>query len=147
MNSILTLSRTLRAKPYALVGLLCTVGWLTPAVAAPGEDPVVLRGPVQYLSLPLGSGAKSQGLETLSEMPSSLRAKVARYTAKAYSADTSGIATDNDVVTTVSNDGFRKTCVQEVGSNTAAQTPFNNYGPGKQDQVVVLRGDLINACR
>ncbi|RYF44180.1 MAG: hypothetical protein EOO27_43775 [Comamonadaceae bacterium] len=147
MTHTSTPPRKLRAQPYALLGLLCMTGLLAPAFAAPGEDPVVLRGPIQYMSLPLGNAAKSQGLDTVNDMPSSLRAKVARYTAKAYSADTSGIATDNDVVTTVSNDGFRKTCVQEVGSNTAAQTPFNNYGPGKQDQVVVLRGDLINACR
>ncbi|KQR55800.1 hypothetical protein ASF94_04510 [Acidovorax sp. Leaf160] len=139
-------------RPRLVLGWLCTAGCVAsawaPALAAPGEDPVVLRGPIQTLSLPVGNAPKSQGLETMDEMPSSLRAKVARYTAKAYSADTQGIATDSDVVTTASSDGFRKTCVQDVGSNTtSSNSAFGRYGPGKQDQVVVLRGDLVNVCR
>lgn len=146
-NETRTLRPKLREQPRALLGLVCMMGFFAPAFAAPGEDPVVLRGPIQYLSLPIGSAAKSQGLDTVTDMPSSLRAKVARYTAKAYSGDTTGIATDEDVVTTATNDGFRKTCVQDVGSTTAAASSFNRYGPGKQDQIVVLRGDLINACR
>ncbi len=146
-------------KQLAILGsLLPSLGLmglaLAPAlvVAAPGEDPVVLRGPVQYLSLPVGAAAKSQGLDTIKDMPVNMRAKIARYEAKAFAEDPSGIATDTDVTTRASSDGLRKTCVQEVGSNTAASgsgttNAFNRYGPSPQAQVVVLRGDLVNICR
>lgn len=146
-------------KQLAILGsLLPSLGLmglaLAPArvVAAPGEDPVVLRGPVQYLSLPVGAAAKSQGLDTVKDMPVNMRAKIARYEAKAFAEDTSGIATDTDVTTRASSDGLRKTCVQEVGSSTAASgngttNAFNRYGPAPQAQVVVLRGDLVNVCR
>lgn len=120
-----------------------------PARAAPGEDPVILSKPVQHLSLPLNNAPKSQGLDSQDDMPSYLKAKVARYEAKAFSDQAAGIATDSDVVTRANAQGLRKTCVQEVGSTTAATgaaNAFNRYGPGAQPQVVVLRGDLINVC-
>ena len=78
-----------------------------------------------------------------------LRARVARYEAKAFSADTAGILTNNDVVTTANAEGMQKTCVQEVGSNSLSGSSASTlrYGPNQAPQVVVLRGDLVNICR
>ncbi|RYF27798.1 MAG: hypothetical protein EOO33_03145 [Comamonadaceae bacterium] len=128
---------------------LALLGVQAPAMAAPGEDPVILNQPVQHLSLPLNNAAKSQGLDAQDDIPAYLKAKVARYEAKAFSEQNAGIATDSDVVTRANAQGLRKTCVQEVGSTTTAtgaSNAFNRYGPGAQAQVVVLRGDLINVC-
>lgn len=128
---------------------LLTVFTAPALLAAPGEDPVILNQPVQHLSLPLNNAARSQGLETQDDMPSYIKAKVARFEAKAFSDQAAGIATDSDVVTRVNAQGQRKTCVQEVGSTTPATGTagaFNRYGPSPQQQVVVLRGDLINVC-
>lgn len=116
---------------------------------APGEDPVVLSRPLTVQMLPTGAAPASGGLTPPVDMPAWLRARVARYEAKAYSADTDGILTDNDVVATAQAQGLQKTCVQEVGSNTlsGSSSQFNRYGPNASPQVVVLRGDLVNVCR
>ena len=87
------------------------------------------------------------GLDKRGAMPSWLRARIARYEARAFSDDTSGIATQNDVVTTANAQGMQKTCVQEVGSNTAAAGSAGKYGPNQAPQIVVLRGDLVNICK
>jgi hypothetical protein len=120
-------------------------------IAAPGEDTIVLQGSVRYASMPGPGPATSGGLDQAGGIPPWMRARMQRYTAKAFSAtaDDGTIYTDNDVVTTVRAEGLRKTCVQEVASNTTASSdgPGTRYGPGKQDQVVVLRGDLVNICR
>ena len=118
------------------------------ATAAPGEDPLILSKPVQHLELPLGNAPKSVGLETVDDMPTSIKAKVVRYEAKAFSGQTAGIATDQDVMTRTETQGLRKTCIQEIASNTAVDSgAFNRYGPNNQAQMVVLRGDLINVCK
>ena len=116
---------------------------------APGEDPVVLTRPLSVQMAPTGAAPTSGGLTPPVDMPAWLRARVARYEAKAYSANTEGILTDNDVVTTAQAQGLQKTCVQEVGSNTlsGSSSQFNRYGPNASPQVVVLRGDLVNVCR
>lgn len=116
---------------------------------APGEDPVVLTRPLTVQMLPTGAAPASGGLTPPVDMPAWLRARVARYEAKAYSANTDGMLTDNDVVTTANAQGLQKTCVQEVGSNTmsGSTSQFNRYGPNASPQVVVLRGDLVNVCR
>ena len=82
-------------------------------------------------------------------IPSWLRARIARYEAKAFSDDPGGVLTNNDVVTTANAQGMQKTCVQEVGSNTVsgAATGTGKYGPSQAPQVVVLRGDLVNICK
>ena len=118
------------------------------AMGAPGEDPLVLTKPVQHLELPLGNAAQSKGLETLTDMPTSIKAKVVRYEAKSLSAQQEGLYTDKDVTTRTEMQGLHKTCVQEVASNTAVDSgAFNRYGPNNQAQMVVLRGDLINVCK
>lgn len=112
----------------------------------PGEDPVVLTGPVKYLSLPGGALPKSGQIDRPPEMAAWMQARIARYEAKAFSAtaDDGTLLTDNDVVTTATVQGLRKTCVQEIGSNTTSDTSSTL---GNKPQVVVLRGDLINICR
>lgn len=118
--------------------------------AAPGEDIIVLSKPVSYASTPLPDTSKSEHLNHVIDMPAWMRARVSRFTAKAYSAsaDDGSIITDNDVVTTTTSQGLRKTCVQEVGTTTTTSDSLGGrYGPGQKDQVVVLRGDLVNVCR
>lgn len=114
----------------------------------PGEDPVQLTGPVRYMNLPGAAAPKSGQIDGNSDMPAWMKARVARYEAKAFSATANDgtILTDNDVVNTANAQGLRKTCVQEVGSITSANNLGNNTLGGQQ-QIVVLRGDLINVCR
>ena len=98
--------------------------------------------------MPTGPAPRSGNLDASPNMPSSTRARIARYEAQAFSANPGGVLTDNDVVTTSTAQGMKKTCVQEIASNTvSAATPGTKYGPGQAPQIVVLRGDLVNVCR
>jgi hypothetical protein len=126
--------------------LCCTAAALA---QAPGEDPVVLSNKLAIQMQPTAGAAASQGLDNFNGAPSWLRARIARYEAKAFSGDTTGILTNNDVVSTANAEGMQKTCVQEVGSNTVSgnTTGSGKYGPNQAPQVVVLRGDLVNICR
>lgn len=115
---------------------------------APGEDPIFLQQRVNFNMLPINSPPKSTTSTNTQEIPSWLDAKLARYQAKAYSADTTGLITEKDVTTTVSNDGIRKTCTQDIASNIGASSSGSTrYGPKSDPQVVVLRGDLVNICK
>lgn len=139
--------RTPWALPLLAAALLFAAGAPTAraqATGAPGEDPLVLNGRVDHLNMPWAAAAPSKGLETLGEMPVALQAKVTRYLAKAMSGNTEGIHTDADVITTTATQGVRRTCTQEIASNTATG---NNGVTSNAPQIVVLRGDLINACR
>jgi hypothetical protein len=123
---------------------------MIPAIAqqAQGEDTVQLTQKINYNMLPLNNAIKSTALQGLQESPAWLDAKLARYQARAYSSDTTGVFTEADVTSTTSTDGLKKTCVQEVGSNTLASTlGSGRYGPKNEAQVVVLKGDLVNICR
>jgi hypothetical protein len=114
---------------------------------APGEDPVILNKRVTVQMLPIGGARNSAPMQTVTDMPAWLKAKVARHEAKFNADQTEGMATDADVTRTATSDGLKKTCIQEVGSNTV--TPASNggrVGPNNQ-QIVVLRGDLVNICR
>ncbi len=125
-----------------------TLGTGAAHAGAPGEDPVVLSKPVDYLRLPTAKPAASAGLNAVSDIPVDVKAKIARYEAKAM-AGAPGVSTDADVVTTntVSSTGMTRTCVQDIASNTNASA-FNRYGPSTtKDQIVVLKGDLVNVCR
>jgi hypothetical protein len=115
---------------------------------APGEDPVILNKRVTVQMLPIGGGKPSSPMQNGVDMPAWLKAKVARYEAKSNSEQTAGLLTDADVTRSASSDGFKKTCVQEVGSNTTAPTPGggSRVSPNNQ-QIVVLRGDLVNICK
>jgi len=111
---------------------------------APGEDPLVLNGRVEHLNMPWAKAAPSKGLDTMTDIPVGIQAKVTRYLAKSMSNNTEGIHTDADVITTNTAQGMRRTCTQEIASNTATgSNGVNTNAP----QIVVLRGDLINACR
>lgn len=125
------------------LGLVSAVGL---CFAAPGEDTIQLQNPVEHLQLPMGAPAKSQGLGNgVDGVPIHLRAKIARYEAQTFNDQTDGIYTDGDVNRIVGAQANRKTCIQDVGSNT------NTTGGLKtatgQQQIVVLRGDLVNICR
>jgi hypothetical protein len=123
--------------------------WLVvPAVAAaPGEDPISISGfkPTAPGS-GSGQGTVKGGLDPNDAVPAWLRAKTTRYTARAYAENNQGINTDNQVVQSAQSNGMSKTCVQEVGSNTAAPGA-PRFGPKGQQQIVVLRGDLVNICK
>ena len=135
----------------ALVGLVTLtaaslfLGASAWAQNAPGEDPVVLTKRVAVQMLPIGGARPSSSFSSQTGMPAWMQAKVARFEAKANSDQNGSILTDSDVVRTASSDGLKKTCVQEVGSNTA-QTP-GKFGLSNTQQIVVLKGDLINICR
>ena len=120
---------------------------------APGSDPIVIGGPVNYLALPTPGLTPSGHLDQGADMPSWLQAKVARYEAKAFSVLDGGdgtVKTGDDVISTSSGSALQKTCTQSLSSNTLPTTagPAGRYGVGSApDQIVVLRGDLVNICR
>jgi hypothetical protein len=132
-----------------LVALALAMVMTSPgAQPAPGEDPVQLIQRLEQLSLPGPLAPKSGNLDGRLDMPAWMKARIARYEARAFSAFADGtLLSDNDVVTSASAQGLRKTCVQEVGSVSSNDGALNRYGPGNQQQVVVLRGDLVNICR
>lgn len=117
--------------------------------AAPGEDPIALSDPVQYLAMPTPKPPTSGKLDGLAGTPGWAQARISRYQAKAFSAtaDDGTIYTDSDVVTTVTRNGLKTTCTQEVGSVSGEAALGSQYGPNKREQVVVLRGDLVNVCK
>jgi hypothetical protein len=118
------------------------------AEVAPGEDPVYLNQKVVVNMLPLSNTMRSTPLHISPGIPAWMDARIARYEAKAYAFDTSGIFTDKDVKTTTITDGIKKTCIQDVGSSiTAASNLAGKFGAMPQDQIVVLKGDLVNICR
>lgn len=110
---------------------------------APGEDPVTLERKVFIQGLPTAVAARSGYISGLTDMPAWQKAKVARYEAKAFSGDTTGILTDKDVINTATSDGFKTTCTQSIG--TVPTTTTTGIGKNAQ-QVVVLRGDVVNIC-
>lgn len=115
-----------------------------PIHAAPGEDPIVLTNPVAHLQLPMGDSRVSVP-ENTGDLPSNVKAKIARLEAKAFSDVTTGISTDADIKSTVTASGQKKACIQDVGSNTSTNGA-QRFGPGNKQQIVVLRGDMVNIC-
>ena len=111
--------------------------------AAPGEDPVVITHRVTYLQVPTAAPAASTELVQRSGLPDYAQAKISRYVAKAYSPETGNIKTEKDVVTATHTQGMQTTCIQSL-------TPTSATGAGSSlmnnEQVVVLRGDLVNFC-
>lgn len=114
---------------------------------APSEDPVVLTKRIVTQMQLDGGAARSKPLDNAA-IPDWMRAKVARFEAKSNSDSSTGISTDSNVTRQTSSDGVKKTCIQEVGSNTAAggANSARNIG-GNNQQIVVLKGDLVNICK
>ena len=126
-------------------GSLLLVLMSTGAMAAPGEDPIVLTKPTEHLLLPMANNAAPGRLDSTAGIPSNVKAKITRLEAKSFSSNTDGMYTDADVTSTVTTGQQKKTCVQDVGSNTNT-TGAMRFGPGNKPQIVVLRGDLVNIC-
>ena len=129
----------------AAVGL---AGWGGPASAqnVPGEDPVRLDKRINIQMLPIGSAPRSGYINYSTDMPAWQKAKISRYEAKAFSGNPAGILTEKDVVNTATSDGFKTTCTQSIGSNTTAPGITTGAGFKPNQQIVVLRGDLVNIC-
>ncbi len=117
------------------------------AQTVPGGDPVTLNQKIMREMLPLNPTAPSAAQNNNQEMPSWMEAKLARLLAKAFSSETTGIQTDENIVNTVATNGLRKVCIQELASNSAQAAATSRYGPKTDPQIVVLRGDLVNICR
>jgi hypothetical protein len=136
------------ALTFAVV--LTLSGWTgEQAHAAPGEDPLFFSNPVHFDSAPGARFQPSGNMDASLQLPAWMKAKMTRYTAKAFSAtaDDGSIYTDSDVINTTQSNGFKTTCVQEVGSVSGDAALGTRYGPGQRDQIVVLRGDLVNICK
>lgn len=134
-----------RYTKYAVCMVACALAPIM-TLAAPGEDPIVLTKPVEHLQLPMNSGTTSAASST-GDMPTSVKAKIARLEAKSFSDTSDSLYTDADIKTTVTASTQKKSCIQDVGSNTAATASgFQRYGPGNKQQIVVLRGDMVNIC-
>lgn len=140
---------TLAATAIALCSL-CTATW---AQRAPGSDPIVLGGRVDYLALPTAPVKPSESLNPSGGIPSFIQAKIARYEAKAFSALEGGdgtVHTEKDVISRQTGTALNRTCTTDVASNTVASTvgPAGRYGPGTGgDQIAVLRGDVVTICK
>jgi len=118
-------------------------GAATWALAAPGEDPVHITGKVSYLQMPTAPRSISSGIVYKTGMPDDAKAKIAHYVAKSFSANTEGIQTEKDVVSSVQTNSMGGvTCVQTLQPSTPSPG-----APMGEDQVVVIRGDLVNICR
>lgn len=134
------------AAAVLALNLVSPIGLAT-AQNAPGEDPVVLSKRVAIQMLPVGGSRGSEQIYLPTDMPASIKAKVARYEAKAKSERSEGILNDADVNQTATSDGFKRTCIQDIGSNTvSASAGGAKIAPGNQ-QIVVLKGDLVNICK
>lgn len=135
------------------LGLLA--GWQGAAWAqnAPGSDPIVISGRVNYLALPTPAVQPSEAIYLGSGMPPGLQAKIARFEAKAFAKLEGGdgtLHTEKDVVSRQTGNALERTCTTEVASNTIAPTagPSGRYGPGTGgDQIAVLRGDVVTICK
>lgn len=129
----------------ATAGVLLAAGSL--AQAAPGEDPITITKPVIYQELPGPQRAPSGDIHYNQDLPPGIAAKVGRYTADAYAATPgTNVKTDRDVVQSVKTNGLYTTCNQSVGSTFGAAGAAGLKKPGGADQIVVLRGDMINIC-
>lgn len=113
---------------------------------APGEDPIRIASKVVIQGLPNGAAPRSGNISPVAEIPPWQRAKIARYEAKAFSGNKGDILTEKDVINTANSDGFKTTCTQTIGSVVNAPGITTGAGFKPNQQIVVLRGDLVNIC-
>lgn len=112
------------------------------AAGAPGEDPIAIAPGTHPLSGMIGARAPESAsvpLQQRSGAEPGSRARVARFEAQAFNID-SEIDSTASVVQQAAADGVRKVCVTEIASGTTSSGP-------RGDQVVVIRGNIINVCR
>src|SRR5690606_12411385 len=88
------------AAPGHMLWAILLAAASLPALAAPGEDPLVLNARVEHLNMPWAPVTPSKGLDTIEGIPVAVQAKVSRYLAKSMAENTEGIQTDADVITT-----------------------------------------------
>ena len=136
----------MKRKFASAIGVFITVvlaGAPAYAQRVPGEDPVQIHGKVSYLQMPTTPRSVSSSIVYRTGMPDDAKAKIAHYVAKAYSANTDNVKTNKDVVSSVQTNSMgATTCVQSI------QPSAPTTGGGKNnDQVVVIRGDLVNICQ
>jgi len=101
---------------------------------------VTLVGKVSYLQLPTARPAKSSDITHRNDLPDGSKAKIARYMAKSYGPSAGDMLTEKNVVSSVQTNAGRTTCVQTLA-------PGSGNPNTRSDQVVVIRGDLVNICR
>ena len=117
------------------------------AQGVPGEDPVRIQTKIVIQMLPVAGAPRSGYIDPASGIPAWQKARIARYEAKAFSGNTGDILTERDVINTTHSDGFKTTCTQTIGSApTVTGTGLPGVGAKPTQQVVVLRGDLVNIC-
>ncbi len=132
---------------HSLVCIFLLIFQLSAYAQPPGQDTVLLTTAPNMSGGGGNSDRPGKGLDERQDMPIGLKAKIARYIALGMSRG------EETQVTSSTSDradsaGFNKTCVQEIGSATPPTgMTSGRYGPRGQDQVTVLRGDLINICR
>lgn len=115
------------------------------AQGVPGEDPVRIQTKIVIQMLPVPGAPRSGYIDPASGMPAWQKARIARYEAKAFSGNTGDILTEKDVINTTHTDGFNTTCTQTIGSAPSV-TGTQVAGALPKQQIVVLRGDLVNIC-
>lgn len=130
---------------YVGLGTL-QAGFTVLAQNAPGTDPVRIESRVVIQGLPTGPAPRSGNISPSAEIPAWQRAKIARYEAKAFSGNRGDILTERDVINTASSDGFNTTCTQSIGSISTPAGITTGAGFQRTNQIVVLRGDLVNIC-
>ncbi len=129
----------MKSRTLEVLSLVAGLAFAGLAPAAPGEDPVIVNSRVNYLQLPTPRPAGSSALVQRRDLPDGSKAKIARYIAKSYAPEAGGIQTEKDVVSSVRTNGTRTSCVQSLAPSAGGQQPGS-------DQVVVIRGDLVNIC-
>ena len=115
------------------------------AQGVPGEDPVRIQSKIVIQMLPVPGAPRSGYIDPASGIPAWQQARITRYEAKAFSGNVGSILTEKDVINTTQSSGFRNTCTQSIGTAPTvpgAQVP----GALPTQQIVVLRGDLVNIC-
>jgi hypothetical protein len=124
----------------AAVSLVATP--LLSLAQVPGEDPVVLQKKQLIQMLPLGNAPTSTAPVFRTDLPDWQRAKTSKYQAKAFNIEKGSVMTGEDVINTANDNGAKTSCTQSIASNVV---PKGATLQGK-DQIVVLRGDLVNIC-
>ena len=133
---------------------LWTLFALGPALANPPgvntiELPEFKAQPLRGGSAPVARPAVSGSDGAAAGNPGNA-ARMARFSAKVMTLDAAPESTDfetNGQVRTAANSAGNL-CVMDIGSATATDSGFTQFGPaGQAAQPVLIRGNVINVCR